>query len=212
MHLLIFIVLAATIAMTALFSGCGNTSNTTTVDPITGVQPDVIRDKLSREAIKERLKKLVNDPRPKTLSPGAMCYKMAGPPLSIDYVCPVCNTKTIHKRSQNDFAHDTATWVLSRDLTGCRRGAKGLRGLNVRLDESEFCQKCKTDAKEPKLVLVVNHDGEKEEHRCRGVAAFDFRILQAFAEGKQKFRGMRGQEIAIKDKIKRLRQLLGIKE
>ena len=50
--------------------------------------------KFPREEMQRRLAALAQSKPPRDLSPGAMCYRMAGPPEVAEYRCPACGAKT----------------------------------------------------------------------------------------------------------------------
>lgn len=157
-----------------------------------------------REVLTKRLQELSVQPAPTDLKPGAMCYKPAGPPEQTEYVCPACKEKTL-------YANVVVVAVLQRDLEACRRLVKEIKGLKVELDESRFCRKCHPEVKDPKLGLVVRYPGQPEPHRVWGVTSDDLRLIAEFLSGKNKHVSANEGETPIKDHLKRLEELLGVK-
>jgi hypothetical protein len=174
---------------------------------------------VDREALAKRLQELSVQPAPKDLKPGAMCYEMVGPPDHAEYVCPKCNQKTLYalptdgQTGSNEAVSNLhhAIWVLNGELTGCRQLVKEIKGLVVELDESQFCRKCHPEAKEPRIGLIVRYPKQAESHRVWGVTCDDLRLIAEFMSGKTKHAGAADAESPIKDHLKRLEELLGIK-
>jgi hypothetical protein len=169
---------------------------------------------LTREQIKDRLQKLSQMPKPK-VERGAMCYDMAGPPVTMEYICPKCSEKTLYARANDkgtlEMKNATAIMLLHKILPACRRKIANIRGLAVELDESQFCKKCSPDVAAPKLVLVVRHPNQKEPHRFVGVTDDDLQMLIEFLAGDNKHRGGQDSIRPLADNMPRLEQLLGVK-
>ena len=172
-------------------------------------KPPLATDNLTREQVAKRLKKLSKSPPPAKLSLGAMCYEVAAPPDRGEYVCPVCGQKTLYTRAREQ-GQNNVDMVLN-DIPECRRMVKAIKGLNLTLDESEFCHKCSPAVKSPGLILIVRYPGEKKPHRVRNVSSSDLEILQLFITGQDRVAGFTGTETPLKEYLPRLQELLGIK-
>ncbi len=170
-------------------------------------------DSMKRSQVRERLLKLSKSVAPEKLSMGAMCYDMVGPPGRVEYVCPKCGEKTLYasKKSDDNTRHYARTDFLEWELPACRKMVKQIKGLDVRLDESQFCAKCSLNAKNPKLVLLVHYADKDEPHRVEGINADDLRLIQEFLSGKEKHVGKQDLESPLKNYLKRLEELLGVK-
>jgi hypothetical protein len=160
---------------------------------------------LSRDELSRRLSALPAKST-KELQPGAMCYKMAAPPATNDYICPVDGSRTHYTKGENSF-------LLSGELPDMRAAVERIKAVQggpaVSLDESDLCRRCKPSVKNPQITLVVRSlDGK--EHRTPGINAEDLALLADFLEGKTVYRGQTGQESLIKSHEKRLRELLGL--
>jgi hypothetical protein len=161
--------------------------------------------------VKARLLKLAKSPPPTELSGGACCYAMMGPLAVVEYVCPKCGEKTLYE-SDDGSRSGESTRNVREELFSCRRIVKDIEELNVELDETQFCAKCTPDLKSvPKIILVIHYESKEEPHRVEGVTSEDLIILQEFLAGKDKHEGDFGIETPLKDYIKRLERLLGVK-
>ena len=201
----LIIVTVAVLGIT-LGSGCSkNQSQEKQLEALAPAEPGIPKT-MSRVEIEARLRKLTKIPPPTKLSMGAMCYKMAGPPERIDYICPSCTQRTLYVREESR----QSVWFLKKELDSCRRIVKEIHGIEVNLDETEFCKNCSPDAAEPKLCLVVQVKGEKP-HRTRGVTADDLTVLGEFMSGKIIHKGGQDRELPLKNYTDRLETLLGIK-
>ena len=188
--------------------GFGGFSQNTTVhkniisdDP--SISPnDTIKGVFSRKEIKEKLNKLAKTEVPIDLTPGAMCYKMAGPPDRAEYVCPICGTKTLYK---ND------TWEITREIPACRSIISDLKAIDIKLDESQFCKKCSPKNKEPQLCIELKYIDETEKHKTCNISSTDLRLVSEFLKGKNKHLGETGDETPLKDYMDRIKAILDIK-
>jgi hypothetical protein len=172
---------------------------------------------LAREELLRLLRELAASPAPQDLAEGAMCYKVAGPPERVEYVCPRCGERTLYARSDSAGAGDRkGDWdmmeCVARDIPACRRRVVQIRGIGVELDESAFCKKCRPDEKDPVLELVVKFAGQEQPHRVRGVSEGDLALLEEFLTGNPKHPVGAGREEALKKFGSRIRELLGLKE
>jgi hypothetical protein len=166
---------------------------------------------MKQSEIEERLRELAKGPPPAKLSPGAMCYSMMVPPTIVEYVCPKCGEKTLYTGEKGPRSADD-TNAIRREVVACRRILKEMEGLDIELDESQFCAKCTPDLKgPPQIILVVRYEGTEEPHRVEGVTSEDMAILKEFLDGKDKHEGDFGIEKPLKDYIERLGELLGVK-
>jgi hypothetical protein len=179
--------------------------------------------RLDRAELVRRLKDLASRPPPTDLFTGAMCYDVAPPPQFLEYVCPVCNARTLYAVSDHPAgkkARDQARivelganvlWTLSQQLDACRRLARQITEITVRLDETALCRKCRPDARDFPLALIVQLKGEEKPHRVEGVTPEDLQMLIEFLAGQDCHAGERGHQTALKDHLPRLEELLGIK-
>ena len=195
--------LLAAMGIASLTPGCVKTGdgNTSKADPqLKGIESsgNIDVDKL--------LKQLAEKPVPKKLSYGAMCYDMAMPPERAEYVCAVCGTKTIHSTKQ------LGGWDNPElSVQNYRSTLEQLRklGLDVKLDESFLCSKCKKDG-ESTLFLEVTIN--KRVVRNALVDLNDLRKLIAFVQGNLVWKGEQDREFPLKPELPRIRILLGVKE
>lgn len=163
---------------------------------------------LDRQDLEKKLQDLAKAPAPTKLAPGAMCYDMAMPSERIEYVCPICSEKTLYANDKTGF------WGI-RDAGTYRRLAKQLqeKGLDCKLDESAFCQKCGKDIKEKTFVLETKWPGQEKPHRATVRNPNELTLIQEFLEGKMVHQGIPGDgrgETPLKNHLPRLRELLGL--
>jgi len=162
---------------------------------------------LSREETKAKLKKLSESPPPKDLKMGAECYKVAMPPDRAEYLCPVCGERTLFV---SEKGRNTDAAFITRELADCRRLVKEIKGLEVSLDESQFCRKCSPSAKNPSLILIVRYRGSGAPSKCPNIRKEDLVLIREFAEGKDRHKDSYDFETPMKDHLKRLNELLGV--
>ena len=158
---------------------------------------------LSRDEVRQLLAKIEKSVRPEPQM-GAMCYKMARSPSRAEYICPTCGERTLYT--------DRAAGLVERELATCQRLFRELpRHDTMDLDESAFCRKCRPQSAEPELTLIIRYD-DGTTSAVRGVSSEDLRLLGAALSGKLTETTSNEGEEPLKDKLPRLRELLGIKE
>jgi hypothetical protein len=169
---------------------------------------------LSHQEIQNQLTLIARKPAPKKLAMGAMCYKVAGPPSRIDYVCPTCGEKTLYAlEDSSDKTKRDIQWKAISDiqeLESLRRLAQQIKKLDISLDESQFCKHCRPDVIEPKLGLIVKYPDRPEPHCVWDISWTDLTMMKAVTEGKLKYKGLNDGEAALKTQQKRLQELLGL--
>lgn len=136
---------------------------------------------------------------------GAMCYDVAGPPEVAEYVCPICQEKTLYNFSQSAF--------ISWELAGCRRMAESINEhteFDVSLDERFFCDFClpNTENENQSLVLRVLRDDQVEI--LNKVSITDLRMLDSFLQGNLYYIDEYDAQYPIKEFSDRMRELLGV--
>jgi hypothetical protein len=111
-----------------------------------------------------------------------MCYSVAVPPPVAEYVCPVCGFRT-------SYPSLAVANQLELVLPALRAELKQVTGLDVSLDEREFCAKCRgPDAPgELQATLCVRVAGTPE-HRYRGVTVEDLQFVAGRVRVKRKER------------------------
>ena len=192
---------------------------------ITGVKGQIIKEKpktpeitvteaksVKRADIQQSLQKLAASKPPEVNKMGAMCYEMSGPPETAQYVCPKCGEKTLYKLGKDEDARKNyaVNNFIEYELDSCRRAAKSIKGINLTLDESQFCKKCSPDVKSPKLAIVINYEGEKEPHRVEGITCNDLQLIAEFLSGADVHVSDNDAETPLKNYTKRLSELLGV--
>ncbi len=198
--ILILIFVACMIAFS--FQGCrGSKPSGRSHDPNVTVQQV---DSMTRARIEQMLGQLQKKKAPKPTI-AAMCYTIAVPPLTAEYVCPECGQKTL-------YANDEARFV-EQELESCRREFDQVvqsTNLKMGLDESSFCEKCSPNATQHQMILTLSYaDGSTHSVSLR--SGLDLRILRDFFRGQDAFEGdLPRDRFPLKDRIPRLRELLGV--
>ncbi|MFA5139104.1 MAG: hypothetical protein WC728_07715 [Elusimicrobiota bacterium] len=220
-YIITTLLLAATIALLAVRAS--RAAKTDDAPPAKeGVQPI---KRLSRAEIAKRLGKLSKSKAVRE-SRGAMCYDQAMPPQRAEYVCPVCGSKTVYCGGPPDLREPGC----HRDSDGTGLGGQSLaqliewgldharrlipeirrKGLDAVLDESTLCRKCRPDALDPGLRLSVRYPGEAKPRPAVGVDDSDLDLILEFLKGKEQLDGP--EQTPMKEKLPRLRELLGLPE
>lgn len=172
---------------------------------------------IQRAEIAKRLKVLAESPAPTQLRLGAQCYEPMGPNPRAEYTCPTCGEKTLYvygEVADNEKSQNLRYGMVSlveATVPGCRRLIKGIKGIKLKLDESQLCQKCRPNIENPQLVLIVRYSDESKEHRTEGISVEDIQLIQEFLSGKNKHVLSNDAEHPLKNFVDRLEQLLGVK-
>ncbi len=162
----------------------------------------LVKSGYAKEEIKGKLLELSKSPAPKQLSPGAMCYAPATQLERADYVCPKCGGKTIYAQGM--------VYIVEGEIPRLRALAKDIKGLDIKLDESQFCKICHPEVKEPELCIIVSYKDADKPYKVCKINSIDLILISGFLNNNDKYNGSTGQEYPIKDKIDRLQELLGV--
>lgn len=210
-HIFLILILTVLITGALILPGCRNKKPGSPAEPPAAEKPAPSQNNEKRK-LRERLITLKKSSPPKKLKMGAMCYDIAGPPQRIDYICPSCNNKTVYSldmdKSEGLENRFTVCWIVTYELPFCRRFITGIKGIDITLDEKEFCRTCTPDVKDPSLGIVISYGDEK--HTCKGIRDDDLKLIKEFLEGSPVHKGAQDQETPLKDHLPRLQQLLGI--
>jgi hypothetical protein len=176
------------------------------------IENDTIKAMFSKEQINQKLKRLAETPPPKELSHGAMCYSVAMIKNTIhEYVCPICGEKTIYKRNKDEDKFQYLDMILYREIGACRGQVAGVKGINIKLDETEFCSHCMPNTDFPKLYLLLNIAGQSDTTKVQGISATDIQLINEFLNDNLVHKGSQDFETPLVDNIERIKQLLGFK-
>lgn len=155
--------------------------------------------RLSRQDVHDLLSRLEMEEPPEPV-PGAMCYRVAGPPSVAEYTCPVCGEKTVYT--------DELTGFIENRLESARRLAAAVdsaTAFSVTLDETAFCSNCSRDSSgNPGLFIVV------EDTLRSPVSETDLRMLYGFVQGNLYWSTDTDDRLPLKDHVHRLAELLGL--
>lgn len=61
-----------------------------------------------------------------------------------------------------------------------------LKGINIKLDESQFCKKCSPHVEIPRLCFLVNISGTNDTTKVCDINSGDIRLLSEFLSGNLK--------------------------
>jgi len=196
-----YLVIAIAVFLLAVLAGCSGIKSVSKPKDNTASSSTVEKAKSSqREDIQQRLQKLADSKAPKLSMKGAMCYVSVIVTENWEYICPKCGEKTIHKQ----------IYGAKDGLDSCRRAAKEIKKLHVKLDESQFCRKCSPDVENPRLALLVYYEGEERPHRIENIGLRDLILIRQFLSGSKKYTDEYDKEWALKNYSKRLSDLLGV--
>jgi hypothetical protein len=175
---------------------------------------DSIQPLFSKTQIEEKLKHLAKTPPPTELAFGAMCYSSSYCIGTISYICPICGGKTNYSdKEKRTRKHNEETFYdVCKRINACRREIQKVKGINISLNESEFCKHCSPYTTNPTLYLLVNISGESKTIKIPDVSWTDIRLIQEFLSGSLVHKGYRNDEFLLVNYIERIKELLGIKE
>jgi hypothetical protein len=161
----------------------------------------------TKEEIREKLELLANTPVPEdSISFGAMCYSVAyvEDVEHVTYQCPKCGSRTIYSNKVDAY------YKVRSLIPQCREQIQDTKGINLQLDETQFCRKC-SDVKNPELVLVVSYVDDSVKTITYGIAYDDIQLINEFLHGRLTHTTMNDGRYPLKDHLQRLEELLGIK-
>ena len=168
---------------------------------------DTVKILFTKKEILNQLEMIAKTPPPENLSFGAMCYEIAMPPDTANYVCPICGEKTLYKKGG-----EIGTTTILQTIPNCRGLIRQIHGVNLKLDESSFCKNCNNTGAAPELCLLVNIKDENDTVRSCKVDEGDLNLLKEFFEGKLVHKGFTDNETPLKEYLARIEELLGVKD
>lgn len=160
----------------------------------------------SKKQIEQKLDILSTSPVPANLEMGAMCYEMAMAPDTASYICPECGTRTLYNR---DFNYNTVEYI-EWELGAVKREIDKVEGINIDINEIEFCRNCSPDIENPNLLLYINIEGTSDTIITKNVSYMDIRLIIEFLSGSLIHNGSRDDEEPLVDYKDRIQQLLGL--
>ncbi|HNQ68737.1 MAG TPA: hypothetical protein PKN32_10185 [Bacteroidales bacterium] len=171
---------------------------------------DTIKPLYSKKQIELKLKKLANTPPPTDLAMGAMCYSPSMiDTSSVSYICPICGEKTIYKFGVYSYSFNDD---LEYGISAARREVSKIRGVNIKLDETQFCSHCRiVDIDQPQLGVWINIAGERDTNKIYGITYRDLKLLTEFFDDKLKYTDDYDYEYPLVERLDRLEELLGIR-
>ena len=156
---------------------------------------DTIHDErsINRAELTERLIGLAKSESPKNLAPGAMCYSPA-----MSSRCQGCGQWAFQGESVDQYK------TLVERLRE--------QGLDATLVVPKLCETCGYALEQEKFLLEIKYPDHPDTARVELKGSADLIKMELFLQGKDRYdAGQRG-EIALKDKVERLRELFGIGE
>jgi hypothetical protein len=164
---------------------------------------DTIKGPVSKSEIQERLIELSKSVTPAKLNQGAMCYEMSAPLDRYEYVCPKCGEKTL-------YTSDEGLAEKASEIESYRISVTRMNGLDISLDESEFCKKCSPDIKTPVLYINIKYKDDPLVHKICCIGHSDFALMYEFLCGSKVHRLFNVQEVPLKNYIEQLQFLFDI--
>lgn len=192
---------------------------------LTAQSNDTLCPLFSKAQIEEKLKNL--SPTKSSSSDFSYWSCMCGYSTfysKISYICPICGWETLYGSDsyairkeefipnrmgyfEPKFSNNEAYVIVSRELNILRKEIQKVKGINIFLDESEFCKHCSPYTTNPSLNLIVNINGESNITKTQNVTYTDILLLRNF---------LNGENLANKNfkdgYIERIKELLGIKD
>jgi hypothetical protein len=112
-----------------------------------------------------------------------MCYSPSPQLFKVEYICPKCGDKTLYdvNTAENKEEMSQIVRLVRLDIRNSHLILKQIKGLDITLDESQFCKKCLPDVKSPRLVMTINYGGDKK-HRVEGVTTIDLKLIKKYLE------------------------------
>lgn len=158
---------------------------------------------MGREDVERLLDRIESAPEPESVF-GAMCYEPVAIPSVVEYVCPLCGTKTVYA------GYGESGLVLSLpEMRMLFDTLASLTRLEMALDETSLCSACRADSiEEPGFVLRVTWD-DGSEHSSR-VTADDLRMLVGLFSGDVSYRTSNDGSEPLRPSAGRLREILGL--
>lgn len=203
-HIIILIVVSVVfvLGITGCFTKNSNGTSAYTDSTATSTF-DTIKGPVSKSEIRERLIELSKSIGPARLNQGAMCYEMSAPPNRYEYVCPKCGEKTL-------YTSDHSLAETASEIENYRQSVSGMNGLDITLDESQFCKKCSPDIKNPALYINIKYVDDAQVHKVCCVTQTDFSLMYEFLCGSKVHRLFNETEVPLKDYLDRLQTLFDI--
>lgn len=159
---------------------------------------------MSRADVEKLLDRIECVPEPESVI-GAMCYEPVALPSVVEYLCPLCGTKTVY----SDYTESGL--VLSIQETRMLFDTlSSLTRLEMVLDETSFCSECRDSETEPGFVLRVTWE-DGSEHAAR-VTPDDLRMLLGLFSGGTSYRTSNEGSVPLKPFSGRLRDILGLED
>lgn len=197
------------------YAGAGDTSSVSTDAAAPVEAKDAKTASRSRENLRAELSKLSKStpPDPDSLIHHATCYAPMKPVTQLEYSCEKCKEKTVYKVNYEvKTIGGGSAWGEIGEISEIRSLARGIsdKNLTIYLDESACCSKCSNGKQNGEVFLEVSYPGEAKPVRTK-INAMDMRALLALLSGSDRV-GTYGPDAApLKDSLKRLEEILGIK-
>ncbi len=165
----------------------------------------------SKEELDKKLAHLAETPPPENLSLGAMCYSVAYQENHFhEYNCPVCWQKTIYRRETDGKRFQYIDAMLSHNLYNCRSEISKIEGIDVKLDEIEFCEHCSPGIQRPQLYLIITIKGMPRSIKTSSFNSFDLQIINEFLNGQLIHKDKFNNETPLANYLDRIKELLGL--
>jgi hypothetical protein len=163
--------------------------------PMARFQDEIISEERSikRAELTERLQELAKSTPPRNLSPGAACYSPA-----VSSRCQGCGQWAFQGESVDQYK------TLVERLRE--------QGLDATLVVPKLCETCGYALEQEKFLLEIKYPDHPDTARVELKGSADLIKMVLFLQGKDRYDAGQYGEIALKDKVERLRELFGVGE
>jgi len=151
-----------------------------------------------------QLDKMLNELAKKKVSRqeiiSACCYMTMPSPERIDYLCPLCKTKTHHAKQYSVACAESVDWY--------RQQIKDIKelGLDIALDETDLCSQCRRDKTTNTINFYIIVWVDNRAMRTQ-LEYDDFEKIIAFLKKENTYSF---EERPLKDALPRIRKILGM--
>ena len=185
-------------------TGCVDTKTFTTSEV---TETETVKDiTLTREQLDKMLEEIAKKPAKPVTTHEAMCYMMFLPPERMEYLCPLCNTKTLHAKKEDVNLAKRGQWYgyLVEDINRL--------GVTVTLDATDLCSQCRQDKATDSMNFYIEvRVGERVIRTL--VEDDDFFKIIAFLEKEDTWETSEGFTTTVrplKPELPRIRKILGM--
>lgn len=171
---------------------------------------------MSRNEIQENLVEIAKKPASSNLATGAKSQKVTELPERIRYDCPTCGGTVFYGMPEDStepnfiqvYVRKTIT-LIACDLEKIRQLSRQIKKLDISLDESGLCPRCRPEGIPHSIGLVINYPNRPVPHRAWDITCEDMLMIKAVTEGRRTYKNQQNWQVPLKDNLPRLEELLG---